>query len=261
MMISPLVDSSPFKIDNWRTSKTPQIEAKLLSTIPQFSLHPPPVSKSALGLVPNQNAYEFLVVDDNEINLRIFRRVLKKLFPNSLVDTIQDSREVKPENLLLYKIVFLDIEMPNVTGVDIATAVRLRPALETLGLVAVTTKSSAEDLKIYEGCGFDLTIPKPVHRGYSGILREIEQVLEMRCGENPCDPEMARILDEESAPFCSSGLISGDKPLTASFNASTTSDPSTLQQPGRVLLASRAAATAAVSELLLSVSQGDFAPF
>ena len=150
MMISPLVDSSPFKIDNWRTSKTPQIEAKLLSTVPQFSLHPPPVSKSALGLVPNQNAYQFLVVDDNEINLRIFRRVLKKLFPNSLVDTIQDSREVKPENLLLYKIVFLDIEMPNVTGVDIATAVRLRPALETLGLVAVTTKSTAKDLKIYE---------------------------------------------------------------------------------------------------------------
>ncbi|OBA21535.1 hypothetical protein METBIDRAFT_22806, partial [Metschnikowia bicuspidata var. bicuspidata NRRL YB-4993] len=145
------------------------------------SLHSSPGHNSALGLVPNPNSYKFLIVDDNEINLRIFRRVLKRLFPNSAIDMMQDSSQVDTAKLLLYQIVFLDIEMPHVTGVDIAKTVRLDPALHRLGLVAVTTKSAAADLETYDACGFDFTIPKPIYKGYNGIFRGIEQVLEARC--------------------------------------------------------------------------------
>ncbi|KAM9896859.1 hypothetical protein OXX79_007238 [Metschnikowia pulcherrima] len=256
MMISPLADTSPLKLDFWRTPKTPQLEAKLLNTVPQFSLHPPPVSKSALGLIPNQNVYKFLVVDDNEINLRIFRRVLKKLFPYSLIDTIQDSTQVDPCALSQYKIVFLDIEMPQVTGVDIANAVRSRTALDNLGLVAVTTKSTPPDMKLYEKCGFDMTIPKPVHRGYSGILRDIEQVLTGRCGDSMCD--MAAAMRSAPAPE----LIPDTDASTALYSTSTSSRPiaqaadtASFTQTGSAYVTSRAAATAAVSELLLSVAQ------
>ncbi|GEQ67793.1 hypothetical protein JCM33374_g1458 [Metschnikowia sp. JCM 33374] len=281
MMITPMADSSLFNHDPWRTPKTPQLEAQLLGAVPQFSLHPPPVTKTALGIVPNLNTYRFLIVDDNEINLRIFRRVLKRLFPNSSIDTIQDSCQVEYDRLSQYKIAFLDIEMPMVTGVDIAKMVRSKSSLDNLGLVAVTTRNSAADLKLYEETGFDLMIAKPVHRGYSGILRDIEGVLEDRCGDDSCVRDPAPIgagmrsavlsdlaVSGELAPElvsdsdCTSGSSSASSSASCSRSCSGSMPASgTLPKSEAVFRTSRAAATSAVSDLLVSVAQCDPATF
>lgn len=131
---------------------------------------------------PNYTACRFLVVDDNEINLRIMFQVLKRLFPQSRVDTIQDSRLVDYSNLHQYQIIFLDIEMPVVTGIDIASVVRCDPSLNCVGLIAVTTKFMLNDMMLYKQTGFDYTFPKPFNLQDREILKRIEWVLEDRCG-------------------------------------------------------------------------------
>lgn len=133
-------------------------------------------------LPTNQFTHKFLVVDDNEIYLRIFSRILLKLFPCATVDVLQLSTAVDINMLLNYHIVFLDIEMPDVTGVDIAKSVRSCPSLDSVGLIAVTTRHLLKDLQEYQSCGFDHTFPKPVGLRRGEVLEEIRKVLRSRCG-------------------------------------------------------------------------------
>lgn len=130
--------------------------------------------------VPNLGYYLFLIVDDNVLNLRIFNRVLKKLFPKARIDTVQDSTLVLSLQLDTYHVIFLDIEMPEVTGVDIARSVRGNNKLDQTGLIAVTTRHMSSDVQLYNLCGFDYTIPKPVYQHWT-ILEHIENVLDKRC--------------------------------------------------------------------------------
>lgn len=145
--------------------------------------YPSPVEDSE-AFIPNNQPYSFLLVDDNEINLRIFRRMLLKLFPNASVRTVQESAlvEISHRTLLHYHLIFLDIEMPIVTGTEIALKVRSSRELDQVGLIAVTTKYLCADLELYEKLGFDFTFRKPVEYPTNYILQKIEQVLQTRCG-------------------------------------------------------------------------------
>lgn len=130
--------------------------------------------------VPHMTPYNFLVVDDNEINLRILSRMLRKLYPRATVRTVQHSAAVETTEaaLLHFDIIFLDIEMPYVTGTDIAARVRCLKELDHVALVAVTTRCSDLDLKLYRQVGFDYTIAKPLEN-HNYIQHKVEQVLGM----------------------------------------------------------------------------------
>lgn len=199
MIAYPVPDHSLSQLDSWgpthnaRGRSSPASSMSLLGstksklhtadTSSPAAFYPSPVLETAF--MPNFRPYLFLLVDDNEINLRILERVLAKLFPNAAIRTVQDSALVcvNPQALLHYHVIFLDIEMPIVTGVDIATHVRSNPLLDHVGLIAVTTRSMAADLELYTRCGFDFTFPKPVDHSYGYILLQVEQVLRARCGE------------------------------------------------------------------------------
>lgn len=144
--------------------------------------YPSPIEDEE-AFIPNTEEFLFLLVDDNAINLRIFSRVLQKLFPNAHIRTIQDSASLhwSAENLLHYHIIFLDIEMPIVTGTQIATKVRSTPALDHVGLFAVTTRFLQGDMELYDQLGFDFTFPKPIDFSYGYMLDRIERVLTTRC--------------------------------------------------------------------------------
>lgn len=143
-----------------------------------------PTSVSALTKsIPECNKpYHFLLVDDNIINLRIFSRVLRKLFPKASVRAIQDSLslELTEELFLRFDCVFLDIDMPLVTGIDIATTLRSFSALDHVGLIAVTTRALPADLELYESIGFDHTFPKPSNATFAQMMAEISQVINVR---------------------------------------------------------------------------------
>lgn len=163
---SPMVTPSP--------TTTPE-PVKALPTFARAKLEPVP-------FVSSDKPYNFLLVDDNIINLRIFGRILRKLFPKAAVKSVQDLLllELTEELFENYDCVFLDIDMPVVTGIEIATKLRGFPTLDHVGLIAVTTRALLADMELYENIGFDHTFPKPMNVSYSDMIKKIEQVVSVR---------------------------------------------------------------------------------
>lgn len=120
-------------------------------------------------------------MDDNLINLKILYKILTKLFPNSLVVKLSNSSTIlKLIEQEKFDLVFLDIEMPPINGVEIAKRIRSIKKHNKLGLIAVTTKSTEKDMKIYRKIGIDFTFKKPMNNNLNLILNNIEIILNFR---------------------------------------------------------------------------------
>lgn len=138
-----------------------------------------PISQSPF--VPNYTSYKFLIVDDNPINLKILYKILNKIFPNSLIVKLSNSSTImKLLEQEKFDLVFLDIEMPPINGVEISKRIRSYKKYNKLGLIAVTTRSTEKDLKVYKKNGIDFTFKKPLNYNLNLILNNIEIILNYR---------------------------------------------------------------------------------
>lgn len=131
---------------------------------------------------PNQTPLKFLLVDDNVINLKILARILSRIYPHSFIVQVEDLTNVlKLIAQEHFDVVFLDIEMPNMSGTDIAAAIRgTLDRYARLGLIAVTTKHLPCDLEEYGRLGIDFTLAKPLNYSYNYISACIESVMARR---------------------------------------------------------------------------------
>ncbi|CCE82023.1 Piso0_002716 [Millerozyma farinosa CBS 7064] len=130
---------------------------------------------------PSNRAARFLAVDDNQINLRILTRMLNKLYPCAEVISTQDPATVMDMvSTGIFDVVFLDIEMPEVSGVELAEMIRAESTYDRTGLIAVTTKAMPSDIKLYDTLGIDHTFGKPLSKSATNLLSRIEAVIEKR---------------------------------------------------------------------------------
>lgn len=131
--------------------------------------------------VPNMERFKFLLVDDNIINLMILSRVLKKIYPNAIIDTTQNSGVViDMVKQISYDTIFLDIEMPVMSGTEIASIIRSEDGLSHIPLVAVTSKCHINDIQLYEKIGIDITFAKPLNVNYNNLLVDINDAIKTR---------------------------------------------------------------------------------
>ncbi|WEJ96617.1 sensitivity to red-light reduced protein [Yamadazyma tenuis] len=138
-----------------------------------------PINQSPL--VPNYTAYKFLIVDDNLINLKILYKILNKLFPKALIVKLNNSSTVlKLVEQEKFDLIFLDIEMPPINGIEISKRIRSTKKFNRMGLIAVTTRSTEKDMKIYKKIGIDFTFKKPLNCNLNLILNNIEIILNFR---------------------------------------------------------------------------------
>ena len=105
----------------------------------------------------------FLVVDDNEMNLRVAETFLHQ--SKATIITMKDSNEALNELATVpYDLIFLDDLMPGLNG----PAVLLRPrryennANAHTPAIIMTAKNSKRDRKEYEKMGFDGYVSKPL---------------------------------------------------------------------------------------------------
>lgn len=127
---------------------------------------------------PNTRALKFLLVDDNFINLKILERVLFKLYPNCAIIKTQDSMKIMElVHVQHFDAVFLDIEMPGLTGIQLAQLMRSDKKFDQVGIIAVTTKNLPTDRLIYQQAGIDHTLAKPLNYTFDHIITCIDEVL------------------------------------------------------------------------------------
>ncbi|KAG5420461.1 SRR1 [Candida metapsilosis] len=131
--------------------------------------------------MPNLHAYNFLIVDDNVINLKILNRILIKLYPKASIVQAQDSTLVEAiVSKQSFDAIFIDIEMPQVTGLDIANIIRKDVQFDTTSLIAVTTRNSPQDLQLFKRVGIDHTFGKPLNYKLDFMADIIDSIMAQR---------------------------------------------------------------------------------
>jgi CheY-like chemotaxis protein len=113
-----------------------------------------------------QQAWQFLVVDDNPLNLLVLRMMLEKRFPNAEVVCLSDAYAAMQylTNMPLPHMLLLDVWMPNMDGYDLSRWVRnhARAEVAELPIVVITGTMRAEDVTLRQSCGINDVVYKPV---------------------------------------------------------------------------------------------------
>jgi CheY-like chemotaxis protein len=109
-------------------------------------------------------AQTILVVDDNEANLRLINAVLRTRGYDLLEAR---SGEAALEALATQRpsLVLMDVQMPGLSGIDVARTIRAMPALADLPLVAITAMAMKGDREEIMAAGFNDYLAKPYKMG------------------------------------------------------------------------------------------------
>ncbi len=111
-----------------------------------------------------------LAVDDRRDAIFVLGKLLKIVGCDVRTATdgesaLQIVKEFIPE------VIFLDIEMPGMSGIEMANIIRHDEALKSVALIAMTGHDSVEDKQRFRDAGFDAHLVKPAD------IRDIKQVL------------------------------------------------------------------------------------
>ena len=101
-----------------------------------------------------------LIVDDNAISLRLCRDLLQ----GSGYETTEASdglQALKMLHVARPDVVLLDIQMPNMSGLDVARSIRSDPDLQSLPIAALTAFAIGGDRETCLAAGCDDYLSKP----------------------------------------------------------------------------------------------------
>lgn len=109
-------------------------------------------------------AKRILVVEDNDLNRKLFCDVLRSQgFAVEPVadglDALERAREFVPS------LIIMDIQLPNVSGLDLIEAAKKDPALRAIPVLAVTAYAGKGDEERIREAGAEGYLAKPVSIG------------------------------------------------------------------------------------------------
>lgn len=106
-----------------------------------------------------------LIVEDNELNMKLFRDLLEAhgyqtVGTSSGVEAYDLVRDVRPD------LVLMDIQLPQVSGLDVTRRIKQDPELRSIPVVAVTAFAmKGDEERIREG-GCEAYLSKPISVGH-----------------------------------------------------------------------------------------------
>lgn len=115
-------------------------------------------------------ARKVLVVEDNELNLRLFSDLLRA--HDFVVEGVRDGREaLAAARAFAPDLIIMDIQMPHVSGIELIEALRSDEGLATTPVMAVTAYAGKADEDRIRAAGADAYVSKPV-----SLMRFVETV-------------------------------------------------------------------------------------
>ncbi len=151
-----------------------------------FDLYDEPYQAEDLDLPEvKQTNYDFkgyrvLVVEDNEINIEVINEFLK--YTGLTVDIATCGKEAvrmfEKSPPSYYKMIFMDVQMPELSGYDTAILIRAcnHPDAGSICIIAMSADSYAEDVTRSLGSGMNYHIAKPIDM--DGLYRIIHQIIQ-----------------------------------------------------------------------------------
>lgn len=106
-------------------------------------------------------AKRVLVVEDNELNLKLFCDLLRA--HEFVAEPVRDGREaVARTRDVMPDLIIMDIQMPHVTGYELILELKADEALRDIPIMAVTAYAGREDEERIRGAGADAYVSKPI---------------------------------------------------------------------------------------------------
>ena len=172
------VFSSPgFGSTFWFSFEALKSDRKAFETANKFH-DMPGISKQFTNYAPH-----VLIVDDNKINRQVASQILRKSGCN--VDTANNGKEaiklVKEKN---YEVIFMDIQMPEMDGVEVTKKLKKLKNKILPPIVAMTAYSMQADREKYISAGLDDYIPKPL-KGHVLIAKVVELTVDSLSIQTP----------------------------------------------------------------------------
>lgn len=99
-----------------------------------------------------------LIVDDNLLNIKVAEKLLEHL--GVKVSSVMSGQECL-ENVNKYDIIFMDIMMPEMDGVETYQKLKSIEGFNT-PIIALTADAGIDAKEKYLSLGFDAYIPKPI---------------------------------------------------------------------------------------------------
>ncbi len=102
-----------------------------------------------------------VIVDDNELNMKLFRDLLTAhgyvtLETNDGAEALELVREHRPD------LVLLDIQLPNVSGLEIIKSIKADAELKSIPVVAVSAFVTKWDAETMRELGCEAYLAKPI---------------------------------------------------------------------------------------------------
>ena len=115
-------------------------------------------------------AKKVLVVEDNELNLRLFCDLLRA--HDCEVEGVRDGREaIDTARAFIPDLIVMDIQMPHVTGFELIVQIREDAELAHIPVMAVTAYAGRADEDRIRAAGADAYVSKPI-----SLMRFIDTV-------------------------------------------------------------------------------------
>jgi two-component system cell cycle response regulator DivK len=109
-------------------------------------------------------AKRILVVEDNDLNRRLFCDVLKS--QGFAVEPVADGRDaLERARQFVPNLIIMDIQLPNVSGLDLIEAVKKDATLRGIPVLAVTAYAGKGDEERIRDAGAEGYLAKPVSIG------------------------------------------------------------------------------------------------
>ena len=109
-------------------------------------------------------AKRILVVEDNDLNRKLFCDVLKS--QGYAVEPVADGRDaLEKARYFVPNLIIMDIQLPNVSGLDLIEAAKADRVLRSIPVLAVTAYAGKGDEERIRDAGADSYLAKPVSIG------------------------------------------------------------------------------------------------
>jgi two-component system cell cycle response regulator DivK len=109
-------------------------------------------------------AKRILVVEDNDLNRKLFCDVLKS--QGYAVEPIADGRDaLERAQSFVPNLIIMDIQLPNISGLDLIERIKADRLLRSIPVLAVTAYAGKGDEERIRDAGADNYLAKPVSIG------------------------------------------------------------------------------------------------
>lgn len=118
---------------------------------------------------------KILVVDDNEINLKLLERIIVNNTSCQVISAYNGEEAIEIALKEKPFLVFMDMMMPVMDGYEATRKIKESPELAKIPIVAVTAVNTKEGIKKVFGCGCEDILQKPI--GINTVVQLIEKYM------------------------------------------------------------------------------------